>query len=146
SRGGRWSPGQHVEHVGLLLAIGAYALERAAELLLRAELGPRPWRDPIQALFVRVVTEKFPRGGRVPRGGAAPATPDRARAVSALAQGARRRRDLSDHLTVEQRDRLWIWNPYAPRLRWHYRFAEEVRMQTTHARLHLQNALAAENR
>jgi len=43
----------------------------------------------------------------------------------------------------QQRDPLWIWNPYAPRLRWHYRFAEEVQVQTRHARHHLKGALAS---
>lgn len=133
---GAWSAGQHVEHVGHVLAIGADALERASLLLLRGDLPPPPWRDPIQALFVYAAMRRFPRGGRAPSGAVPGAKPDRARAFARIAQGMLRHRALSDGLTIEQRDRLWIWNPYVPWLRWHYRFAEEVRVQTTHAFLH----------
>jgi len=140
---GRWSAGQHVEHIGHVLAIGATALESAADQLFRGDLGKRPWRDPIQALFVRAVTRKFPRGASSPRAALPQAAPDRARAFALLAQGSLRHRALGERLTVEQRDRLWIWNPYAPALRWHYTFAEEVRVQTTHARHHAQSAAQA---
>jgi hypothetical protein len=137
---GKWSGGQHVEHVGGVLAIGADALERAADLLLRGDLGSRPWRDPLQWLFVRTVTRRFPRGGKAPSGAVPGAAPERAATMARLAQGALRHRTLCERLTVGQRDRLWIWNPYAPRLRWHYTFAEEVRVQTTHARHHMKGA------
>ena len=140
---GKWSPGQHVEHVGHVLAIGADALERAAEELLRGDLPSRPWRDPLQALFVRAVTRRFLKGGKAPSGAVPGAAPDRERAIARLAQGLLRHRTLADRLTPEQRDRLWIWNPYAPRLRWHYTFPEIVRVQTTHAHHHRDRALAA---
>ena len=139
---GKWSPGQHAEHVAHVLAIGADALERATEDLLRDDLPPRPWRDPLQALFVLAVTRRFPSGGRAPSGAVPSAAPDRERTIARLAQGLLRHRTLSERLTAEQRDRLWVWNPYAPRLRWHYTFAEEVRVQTTHAKHHLERALA----
>jgi len=139
---GKWSPGQHVEHVGHVLAIGADALERAADDLLRGDLPPRPWRDPFQALFVHAVTRKFLKGAKAPSGAVPGATPERERAIGRLAQGLLRHRTLSDKLTPVQRDRLWIWNPYAPRLRWHYTFAEIVRVQTTHAHHHLEQARA----
>jgi hypothetical protein len=140
---GRWSAGQHVEHVGHVLAIGATALEAAADQLLRGDLGKRPWRDPIQALFVRTVTRKFPSGARSPRAAVPQAAPERARTFALLAQGALRHRSLGERLAVDQRERLWIWNPYAPALRWHYTFAEEVRVQTTHARHHARKAIEA---
>ena len=140
---GRWNAGQHVEHVGRVLTIGADALERAADELLRDDLGKRPWRDPIQALFVRMVTQRFPRGGRAPKSSIPLPTPDPERAFALVAQGALRHRMLADRLTLEQRDRLWIWNPYAPRLRWHYTFPEEVRVQTTHARHHARSVAEA---
>jgi len=145
SRGpaGKWTAGQHVAHVGEVLAIGAEALERAADLLAAGTLGPRPWRDPIQWLFVRAATRKFPRGGKAPAGGVPGEAPDRPFALARLDQGARRHRALCNRLGVGHRDRLWIWNPYAPRLRWHYSFAEEVRVQTTHAKLHMRKALSA---
>lgn len=140
--GGKWSPGQHIEHVGHVLAIGADALERAAQELLRGDLPARPWRDPFQYLFVGVVTRRFPSGGRAPSGSVPAAAPERDRTIARLAQGLLRHRALSDRLTVEQRNRLWIWNPYAPRLRWHYTFPEVVRVQTTHANHHRERALA----
>jgi hypothetical protein len=140
---GRWSPGQHVEHVGHVLAIGADALERAAEELVRGDLAARPWRDPLQALFVHAVTKRFPSGGRAPSGSVPSASPARDRTIARLAQGLLRHRTVSERLTTEQRDRLWIWNPYAPRLRWHYTFPEVVRVQTTHAHHHRERALAS---
>jgi len=139
---GKWSPGQHVEHVGHVLAIGADALERAAEELVRGDLPARPWRDPIQSLFVLALTRRFPSGGKAPSGSVPSATPERERTIARLAQGLLRHRTLAERLTTDQRDQLWIWNPYAPRLRWHYTFAEVVRVQTTHTQHHLERALA----
>lgn len=133
---GKWSAGQQVEHIASLLSIGADALERAAEELLRGDLGARPWRDPFQRLFVFAAMRTFPKAGRAPAGSVPGPAPDPTRVLARLAQGVLRYRALGERLSVEQRDRLWIWNPYAPRLRWHYTFAELVRVQTTHALHH----------
>jgi hypothetical protein len=140
---GKWTPGQHVEHVGHVLAIGADALERAAEELRSGDLKPQPWRDPLQALFVLAVTRRFPSGGRAPSGSIPGAAPDRSRALERLEHVASRYHALAERLTIEQRDRLWIWNPYVPRLRWYYTFPELVRVQTTHAWHHLDSLRAA---
>jgi hypothetical protein len=142
---GKWSAGQHVEHVGRILAVGADALERAASDLRRGDLPHRPWRDPIQALFVRVVTREFPRGARAPKPTLPAPTPDRERTLALVAQGAVRHRALAESLTEAERDRLWIWNPYAPRLRWHYTLPEIVRVQATHARHHARSVVEAAN-
>jgi hypothetical protein len=140
---GRWTAGQHVEHVGRILAVGADALERAADALRRGDLERRPWRDPIQAWFVGVVTRKFPRGGRSPKSSIPGATPGREAAFALVAQGAVRHRAVADRLNQDERERLWIWNPYAPRLRWHYTLPEIVRVQASHARHHARGAAEA---
>ena len=142
SRGpaGKWTAGQHVEHVGRVLAIGADALEHATEELLRGDLGRRPWRDPLQALVVYVMTTRFPSGGKAPRASVPSAAPDREAALASIAKGAVRHRVVAEKLTPEQGERLWIWNPYARRLRWHYTFAEVLKVQAGHARHHARSA------
>lgn len=138
-----WTAGQHVEHVGRVLAMSADALERAGDALRRGDLGRRPWRDPIQALFVGMITRKYPRGGRSPKGGLPGPSPGREVAFTLVAQGAVRHRAVAEALTEAERDRLWIWNPYAPKLRWHYTLPEIVRVHATHARHHARGAAEA---
>jgi len=55
-RASGWSIGQHVEHVARSLALTAQGFERAVDALERDALPKRPWRDPLQAVFVKVVT------------------------------------------------------------------------------------------
>jgi hypothetical protein len=96
---GRWTLGQHVEHSARLLAMSALEFERASDALTRGQLPKRPWRDPIQGIFVKVVTGKrFPRGARSPGGGRPAAMPDRMRALHDLEEGARRHRIVADRL------------------------------------------------
>jgi hypothetical protein len=146
SRGprGKWTAGQHVEHVAIMLGFGAEALERGADRMRRGELGRRPWRDPIQAWWVRTVTgPRFPRGGRAIRATTPSAGPVPRATLAALDQGAARHRTLVQTLAPEERAKLWIWNPIVPWLRWHYTLPEMIRVQTTHARHHAR--LAAED-
>ena len=133
---GKWSVGQHVEHVGHILAMGATGFEKAADDLLRGDLGRRPWRDPIQALAVWVLTTRYPKGAKSPKPALPSPTPDRDQALASIARGAVRHRALTERLMPEQIDRLWIRNPYAPKLRWHYTFAEGLKVQAGHARHH----------
>jgi hypothetical protein len=141
---GKWSAGQHVEHVGKVLAIGAEALERSAEQMRAGRLGRRPWRDPLQAWFVGLVTrDPFPRGGRAPKAGMPSAAPEPGRALEAIGAQARRYRDLAADLTVEERGRLWVWNPFLAWPRCHYTLPEVIRVQATHARHHARLAAAA---
>lgn len=138
ARPGHWTVGQHVEHSARLLAMSALEFERASDALALGQLPGRPWRDPIQGIFVRVITGKrFPRGSRSPSPGRPSSTPDRSRALHDLEEGARRHRIVADRLPPEARERIWIWNPYAPKLRWHYTLPEIVRVQANHVRHHL---------
>ncbi len=136
-QGNRWSFGQHVEHVARSLALTALALERAADTLDHGQLPKRPWRDPLQAIFVAVVTgRRFPRGGRAPAPARPSETPDRSRAAYDVSEGARRHRRVTDRLSPGGRQQMWIWNPFVPRFKWHYTLPEIVRVQTNHIAHH----------
>ena len=142
-----WSIGQHVEHVALSLALTAQAFERATDALERNELPKRPWRDPLQAVFVKVVTgRRFPRGGRSPAPSRPGPTPDRARALYDVAEGAQRHRRIVDRLPPESRERVWIWNPFVPKFKWHYTLPEIVRVQANHIAHHLQGIMEIKER
>jgi len=133
-----WSIGQHVEHVARSLALTAQAFERAVDALERDALPKRPWRDPLQAVFVKVVTgRRFPRGGRSPAPARPDAAPDRTRALYDVTEGARRHRRVADHLPPAARDRVWIWNPFVPKFKWHYTLPEIVRVQKNHIEHHM---------
>jgi hypothetical protein len=133
----RWNVGQHVEHVARSMALSAEAFERASDALARGALEARPWRDPLQWVFVRVVTgARFPRGGRSPAVSTPQLSPDRERVLYDVAEGARRHRTIVDRLTPEAREQLWIWNPFVPKFRWHYTLPEMVRVQANHNRHH----------
>jgi len=126
-----------------MLALGAEALERGAERLRQGALGRRPWRDPIQAWWVRTVTgTRFPRGGKSIRATIPTLRPEPGPTLKSLLQGAARHRTLAGQFTPDERSALWIWNPIVPWLRWHYTLSEMIRVQATHAWHHAR--LAAE--
>jgi len=132
-----WSIGQHVEHVARSLALTAQGFERAVDALERDALPKRPWRDPLQAVFVKVVTgRRFPRGGRSPAPARPDPVPDRTRALYDVTEGAHRHRRVVDHLQPAARERVWIWNPFVPKFKWHYLLPEIVRVQTNHIEHH----------
>jgi len=146
SRGpaGKWTAGQHVEHVVHVLALTATGLERAAEELQAGRLGTRPWRDPLQALFVALVTrEPFPSGGKALKATQPGPTPSREQVFPRLAEGMARHRALAERVSPEDADRIWIWNPFVPKLRWHYRLPEIIRVHATHTRHHFRLAQKA---
>src|SRR5262245_15531319 len=117
---GKWSPGQHGDHVARMLALSAERLEESADKLRGGALGKRPWRDPLQAYFMGLVTrEPFPKGGRSPKHGRPVDTPERGPTLRRIAEGAARHRDFALGLTPEERERIWFWNPFI-RLPWHY--------------------------
>ena len=133
---GKWTAGQHVDHVSWILGLSAERLERNAEELLRGTLARRPWRDPLQAWFVHLVTgPRFPKGGKAIRETRPAPRPEPGEALERLRNNAARHRAVAAKLTPEQRDRLWFWNPFI-RLPWHYTFPEVIRVQANHARLH----------
>src|SRR5206468_684115 len=66
---GKWTAGQHADHVAIGLGLTADALETAEEKLRNGSLPRRPPRGPLQVLWVAVVVGagKFPRGAKAPR-------------------------------------------------------------------------------
>ncbi len=135
-RPGKWTAGQHVDHVGRMLGVGADRLEQSAKRLEDGTLGRRPWRDPLQAWFVRLATgSRFPKGGKAIKEGTPAASPERMKSLARLRSNVERFRALARRLTPEQRDRLWFWNPFIP-LPWHYTFPEMIRVQANHTRHH----------
>jgi hypothetical protein len=136
SRPGKWTAGQQVEHIAISLEVFADALEKAAGALRSGALPPLPRRGPLATLFAVVAI----RAGYLPRGGRTPAcfepadAPERSAVMARIAAGLERQRALGASLRPEQRDRLWIANPFFPR--WHYSLPESVRMHAVHARHH----------
>lgn len=134
---GKWTIGQHVEHVGRMEALSAERLEEAATKLRERTLEPRPRRGFLQSLFVGLVTgQRFPRGGKtVERGAPSAATIERDQAFALLDQGLSRHRAVAESLTREQQEQIWFWNPYA-KFRWHYLLPEILRVHANHTRHH----------
>jgi hypothetical protein len=133
---GKWTVGQHADHIANVLDITATRFERAAELLRAGTLRPVPWRDPIQALFVsRLARDPFPRGARAASIARPAAAPDIVVVPERVAKGLRRHRALTRTLRPDELARLWIRNPFIP-LRWHYTLPETVRIHAVHARHH----------
>ena len=135
-RPGKWSVGQHADHIAAVLDLTATRFERAVERLRAGTLRPLPWRDPIQAWAVRRLTrEPFPRGFRTAAIARPTAAPGMIVVQDRVAKGLRRHRALARALAPEDIARLWIRNPFLP-LRWHYTFPEIVRVHAVHARHH----------
>ena len=146
SRGpvGKWTAGQHLAHAAIMLDTGAGKFEEAERALAAGTLAAKPWRDPIQALVMHMLTrERFPRGGRAPAFGVPGPTGSREQTLAQLDQGAARLRALTQRLPAADAGRIWIWNPYAPQMRWHYTLPEMLRVQASHIRHHLRMAREA---
>jgi hypothetical protein len=141
---GKWTPGQHVEHVAKNLEVMAERFETGARELREGRLAPPPRHGFLEGLFVRLLMrEPFPRGGRAPDFVSPGPTCSRDAIFRRLDAGAARHRALCDRLTPEERERIWIVNPFMEARRWHYRLFEAVRVQTTHARHHTRLAREA---
>ena len=147
---GRWTGGQHAEHLVKMHALLADALEAARVDLVNGELPPAPRRGLLQRGFVWLVTQRehFPRGGRTTAGGRPTSSPERATTLEALERQVARYRRLADGLTDAQRGRLWTRNPFTGfGLRWHYTLPEALRVQAQHTRHHAEqlDEIEAEN-
>jgi hypothetical protein len=138
---GKWTAGQHLEHVALVLRATAEALEQRMAALREGTLPHRPRRGPLQALFVAAVVARgrLPRGGKTAPAFAAPAQPDPAELGERLRRDVERHRRLGESLSAAQRDALWIPNPFRPQ--WHYTLPETLRMQAVHVRHHAQSTM-----
>lgn len=136
SRPGKWTAGQHVDHLAVCVDVFATALEASAVELEAGRLKPPPARWLLQQLFVSLVLSrgKLPRGGDTPSIMRPAATPERDAVLARIAAGNARYRALGKRFDASARDVLWIANPF--RAGWHYRFPETVRVHAVHARHH----------
>jgi len=133
---GKWTAGQHVSHLTITLDATATPFEQRIPLLKRGELPHCPRRGLLQSMWVFLVVRRgtLPRGGRTPRPLEAGTSPDQGATLGALRTGVERHRAAGASLTPEERDRLWIPNPFHPR--WHYTLPEMVRVHAVHLRHH----------
>jgi hypothetical protein len=138
---GKWTAGQHVSHLAITLNATLEPLQKQARVLEFEELPPHPRRGFLEFVwvFVAVRRGKLPRGGRTPHY-LEPLRPDhrkfpnRDAGIESLRRCVDAHRTLGARLTPEQRDRLWIPNPF--HARWHYTFSEILRVHAVHARHH----------
>jgi len=141
---GKWTAGQHELHlVRTLEATAQPLLTNARELQAGGDVPPCPRRGLLEFLWVFMVIRrgKLPRGGRTPQrfdprsqGDAKLELVDREWGAQAIQKSVDAHRAVGARLTPEQRDRLWIPNPFHDR--WHYTFPEILRMHAVHVRHH----------
>ena len=141
-RPGKWTAGQHVTHLSITLGATLSPLQELARVLeYEGSVPPRPRRGFLEFVwvFVAIRRGKLPRGGRTPRHFEPPPLdyPKSGTRETSI-DGLRRKVDayhaLGARFTPEQRDRLWIPNPFHPR--WHYTFPEILRVHAVHIRHH----------
>jgi hypothetical protein len=141
---GKWSPGQHAEHLALSLEEPLKRLEQSLHELRQGALGPRPNRGIAQALVIRMLMrDPFPRGGKAAPFARPGPTPSRESVFARIDAGRARLRKIVESLTPEERERLWLFNPFMEKRGWHYRLFELVRIQATHTRHHTRQVVAA---
>lgn len=135
-RPGKWTAAQHVSHLSITLDATATPFESHLPLLRQGDFPPCPRRGFLQTIwvFVAVRRGKLPRGGKTPAPFEAAPAPERKETMDALVRGVERHRALGASLTADERDRLWIPNPFHPR--WHYTFSEMLRVHAVHIRHH----------
>ena len=142
---GKWSVGQHCEHMALALEMMPPLFADSARRLAEGALPPPPVRWPLQALFIAMVV----KGGKIPRGGPAhPATfpaaqPSLPQVLSRLRAAPDQYRTPASGLDPVTLDRLWIRNPIMTKFSWHYSLPEAVRVQAVHIRHHGTQVLEA---
>jgi len=132
---GKWTAGQHVEHVAISMAAMAGPLEARGHAPV-SESPARPGRGLLESLWIALVVKRgsLPRGGKTRAEFGPTALPDRAATLERLGGESDRIRALGSRLSAEDRDRAWIANPFMPR--WHYTLPEVVRVNAVHARHH----------
>lgn len=132
----KWTMAQHIDHVAVGVTSTAMAFEESEQRLRSGTLPRRPWRGPLQSLFVAIAVGagRLPRGGRTPRSMRPAPHPDRDEVLSRLTRDLARHRGLGERSSANERDRLWIANPY--RASWQYTFPEILRVHSVHIRHH----------
>ena len=145
-RPGKWTAGQHADHLAVGLRVTNDAFEAAEKRLREGALPPPPARDPLQRLFVTIVLGSgwLPRGGRAPRTIHPRPRPTRDEVLSAFEREIARCRAIGERLSEPERDRLWVPNPFLPR--WRYTFHEIPRVHAVHLRHHLRQIEELERR
>lgn len=140
-RPGKWTGGQQVDHIRLVLVESARDYGERAQLLRSGTLPAVPPRGLLERLWVALVIApgRLPRGGKTQTRFEAQPTPPPEATLAGLAEATRRHRTLGASLTPEQRDRLWVPNPFVPR--WRYTFSEILRVHAVHARHHAKQVL-----
>jgi DinB family protein len=135
-RPGKWTAGQHADHVAISLTECTDAMERSARDLRAGTLSPPPRRWLLQHLWVGLVVGRgtMPRGIRTPKRFEATAQPDRVATLARLRREADRLRALGAGLSAAQLDRFWAPNPFRPQ--WRYTLPEIVRVNAVHVRHH----------
>ena len=134
---GKWSAGQHAEHVAKSSEAFVTGFERGVEQMRNGELGLRPWRPPHQRFVMwLLMREPFPKGGKAAAFSMPGPVTTRETVFRRLEAAAARYRALNASLQPSQRERLWIVNPFRPYGRWHYRFFEALRVDANHVRHH----------
>jgi hypothetical protein len=136
SKPGKWTAGQHVDHIAASLALTAGPFEGRVLLLRSGTLPERPRRGPLQSLWIGLVIKRgrMPRGARADKRTVPAETPDRAKTMDTIGRLVGRHAAVGAALSPSERDRLWIWNPLLPR--WQYTLPEIIRVHAVHARHH----------
>lgn len=143
ARPGKWSVSQHCEHLALCLELMPPLFMEHARSLAQGALPPRPRRGLFESMFVALVIKR----GMMPRGGPAisptlpSSLPELPRTVARLRGATELYRHPALGLDAAALDRLWIRNPFVPRLSWHYSLPEAIRIQTVHVRHHAAQVL-----
>jgi len=134
---GKWTAGQQVAHVGLILTRMADAFDLAEPKLRAGTLPAIPRRGLVQTLFVAVVVERgfMPNGAKAAAISQPPDRPEPAATREALTRDGGRLRAVGERLSAAERDRIWIWNSEFVTT-WPYRLPEAVRIHAVHARHH----------
>ena len=137
ARPGKWSAGQHVEHLAITLTITAGEFEARVPVVLDGTIPSVPRRGMLERLWVALLVGRgfMPRGGRTPRPFEPPAGTDPEQTLDRVRRGVERHRAVGHILTAAQRDRLWIANTFMKR--WHYTLVEMVRAHAVHTRHHM---------
>ena len=142
-RPGKWTAGQQIAHVGVMVTRMAEPFEAAEPALRAGTLPVVPRRGLLQTIFMKVVVEHgfMPSGARAGAASFPPDRPELAVTLAALRRDAGRLRSLGERLGAAERDQLWIWNPDFVTT-WAYRLPEAVRIHAVHARHHARGIAA----
>jgi hypothetical protein len=135
ARPGKWTAGQHTEHVVVVIEHTGRAFEKALAGLRAGSLPPVPPRGALARLWVALLLRGWmPRGGRTVPAAFPGEHPERERVRARGAAAVAKHRAIAAPLTPTEREQLWIQNMFMPR--WHYTLPEMIRVHAVHVRHH----------